>query len=122
MAARTLDGPAVAAAIRAAVMPEVARFTGAARRPPGLGIILVGDDPGSEIYVRNKIRAGGESGLQVDLFRLAATASVDDLLHLVARLNASDAHDGILVRRRFPPRWGAAPRSASSTPSIRRRT
>jgi hypothetical protein len=56
MAARILDGPSVAAALNAAVMPDVQRFTAAAGRPPGLGIVLVGDDPASEIYVRGKIR------------------------------------------------------------------
>ena len=62
MAARILDGPSVAAALNAAVLPEVQRFTAAAGRPPGLGIVLVGDDPASEIYVRSKVKAGGESG------------------------------------------------------------
>ena len=56
--ARLLDGQAVAAAIRAAVLPDVEAFTAAAGRPPGLGIVLVGDNPASEIYVRNKVRAG----------------------------------------------------------------
>ena len=55
-----------------------------AGRPPGLGIVLVGDDPASEIYVRNKVKAGTDSGLRVDLQRLPATATLDDLLALVA--------------------------------------
>ncbi len=59
MAARLLDGAAVAQAIRAEVGPAVAAFTARAGRPPGLGIVLVGDDPASEIYVRNKLKSAG---------------------------------------------------------------
>jgi methylenetetrahydrofolate dehydrogenase (NADP+)/methenyltetrahydrofolate cyclohydrolase len=96
----------VASAIREAVSPDVRAFTAAAGRPPGLGIVLVGDDPSSEIYVRNKVKAGGESGLWVDLQRLPATASLDELLALVARLNASVRHDGILVQSPLPAAMG----------------
>ena len=102
MSARLLDGQAVAAAIRASVRPDVEHFTTHAGRPPALGIVLVGDDPASEIYVRNKVKAGTESGLVVDLQRLPATASVDDVVALVQRLNASDVHDGILVQAPLP--------------------
>jgi methylenetetrahydrofolate dehydrogenase (NADP+)/methenyltetrahydrofolate cyclohydrolase len=106
MSARLLDGHAVAAAIRESVRPDVAAFTSAAGRPPGLGIVLVGDDPASEIYVRNKVRAGSESGLWIDLQRLPASASIEDVLALVRRLNASAAHDGILVQAPLPAAMG----------------
>jgi methylenetetrahydrofolate dehydrogenase (NADP+)/methenyltetrahydrofolate cyclohydrolase len=106
MSARLLDGRAVAAAIRESVQPDIQAFTAAAGRPPGLGIVLVGDDPGSEIYVRNKIRAGSESGLWVDLQRLPANAPLGDLLALVDRLNASEKHDGILVQSPLPAAMG----------------
>ena len=108
--ARLLDGQAVAAAIRASVLPDVEAFAAAAGRPPRLGIVLVGDDPASEIYVRNKVRAGAESGLDVDLQRLPGDARLEDLLALVARLNDSDTHDGILVQAPLP---GAMGRHAS---------
>jgi methylenetetrahydrofolate dehydrogenase (NADP+)/methenyltetrahydrofolate cyclohydrolase len=104
--ARILDGTAIAAAIRAEAAPAVAAFTAAHGRPPGLGIVLVGNDPASEVYVRNKVKAGGDAGLRVDLERLPATASLDDLLALVARLNASGAHDGILVQSPLPAAMG----------------
>jgi methylenetetrahydrofolate dehydrogenase (NADP+) / methenyltetrahydrofolate cyclohydrolase len=104
--ARRLDGAVVAAAIREAVQPEVQAFTARSGRPPGLGIVLVGDDPASEIYVRNKVKAGSESGLRVDLFRLPATASLTELLALVERLNASADHDGILVQAPLPATMG----------------
>jgi len=106
MTARLLDGRAIAAAIRESVLPDVHAFTARAGRPPGLGIVLVGEDPSSEIYVRNKVRAGTESGLWVDLQRLPADASLDALLALVSRLNASDAHDGILVQSPLPSAMG----------------
>jgi methylenetetrahydrofolate dehydrogenase (NADP+)/methenyltetrahydrofolate cyclohydrolase len=106
MSARILDGRAIAAEIRESVLPDVHAFTTRAGRPPGLGIVLVGEDPSSEIYVRNKVRAGTESGLWVDLQRLAATASLDDLLGVVERLNLSPAHDGILVQSPLPAAMG----------------
>jgi methylenetetrahydrofolate dehydrogenase (NADP+)/methenyltetrahydrofolate cyclohydrolase len=106
VSARLLDGRAVAAAIRESVLPEVHSFTARSGRPPGLGIVLVGEDPASEIYVRNKVRAGTESGLWVDLQRLPAHASLDALLDLVMRLNESDVHDGILVQAPLPAAMG----------------
>ena len=106
MSARLLDGTAIGAAIRSAAVPRVQAFTARAGRPPGLGIVLVGDNPASEVYVRNKVKAGGEAGLWVDLQRLPATASLDDLLALVRRLNGSAAHDGILVQSPLPDAMG----------------
>ena len=106
MGARLLDGPTVAAAIREAIQPEVEAFTAAAGRPPGLGIVLVGDNPASEIYVGSKVKSGAEGGLRVDLERLPASATLEELLALVRRLNASAAHDGILVQAPLPAAMG----------------
>jgi methylenetetrahydrofolate dehydrogenase (NADP+) / methenyltetrahydrofolate cyclohydrolase len=106
MSARILDGQAVAAAIRESVLPDLQSFTSRTGRPAGLGIVLVGDDPGSEIYVRNKVRAGTESGLRVDLQRLPAAAALDEVLALVARLNESPTQDGILVQSPLPSAMG----------------
>jgi methylenetetrahydrofolate dehydrogenase (NADP+) / methenyltetrahydrofolate cyclohydrolase len=104
--ARRLDGVAVADQIRDELAPAVAAFTRAAGRPPGLGIVLVGDDPASAIYVRSKLKAAGEAGLRADLERLPATATLDSLLAVVERLNRSAAHDGILVQSPLPPAMG----------------
>ena len=104
--ARLLDGNRIAAEIREAVAPGVAAFTARRGRAPALGIVLVGEDPGSEIYVRNKVKAGGESGLRVDLRRLAAAATFDEVLGLVRELNESDEHDGILVQSPLPAAMG----------------
>ena len=106
MAARVLDGAAVAGQIRAEMEPAVATFTARAGRPPGLGIVLVGHDPASEIYVRTKLKSAGEAGLRADLERLPATAALEDLLAVVDRLNRSDAHDGILVQSPLPSSMG----------------
>ena len=106
MAARLLDGKAIAEQIRAEVRPGVDAFTALAGRPPGLGIVLVGDDPASAIYVRNKVKSAGENGLRADLERLPASASLSDLLRVVDRLNRSDAHDGILVQSPLPDSMG----------------
>ena len=107
MAARLLDGAAVAQAIRAEVGPAVAAFTARAGRPPGLGIVLVGEDPASEIYVRNKLKSAGDAGLRADLMRLPAGASLEDLLAAVEQLNHSEVHDGILVQSPLPAAMGA---------------
>jgi methylenetetrahydrofolate dehydrogenase (NADP+)/methenyltetrahydrofolate cyclohydrolase len=107
MAARLLDGVAVATAIRAEVAPAVAAFTAKMGRPPGLGIVLVGNDPASEVYVGSKLKSAGEAGLRADLQRLPAHASLADLMAVVDGLNRSDAHDGILVQSPLPDGMGA---------------
>jgi methylenetetrahydrofolate dehydrogenase (NADP+) / methenyltetrahydrofolate cyclohydrolase len=107
MAARVLDGTAVANQIRAEAAPDVAAFTARAGRPPGLAIVLVGDDPASEVYVRGKLKSAGEAGLRADLERLPSTTSLGELLGLVERLNRSEMHDGILVQSPLPAAMGA---------------
>jgi methylenetetrahydrofolate dehydrogenase (NADP+)/methenyltetrahydrofolate cyclohydrolase len=103
---RVLDGVVVGKAIRDDLAPRVRRLHDAVGRAPALGIVLVGDDPASEVYVRNKVRTGTESGLTVDLIRLPASASLDHVLGEVRRLNASAAHDGILVQSPLPAGLG----------------
>ena len=107
MPARLLDGVATADRIRAEIVPRIAAFAARAHRPPGLGIVLVGENPASEIYVRGKVKSAGDLGIRVDLERLSASASIEDLLGLVGRLNRSDAHDGILVQSPLPSAMGA---------------
>jgi methylenetetrahydrofolate dehydrogenase (NADP+)/methenyltetrahydrofolate cyclohydrolase len=102
-----LDGVAAADAIRAELVPRARAFAEAAGRRPGLGIILVGENPSSEIYVRGKLKSADAAGLRADLARLPATASLADLLALVDRLNRSDEHDGILVQSPLPAAMGA---------------
>jgi methylenetetrahydrofolate dehydrogenase (NADP+) / methenyltetrahydrofolate cyclohydrolase len=106
MTARKLDGIAVAHAIRAEVRPEVEDFVRRTGRPPGLALVLVGNDPASELYVGSKLKSAGETGLRADIERLPATASLDQLLHLIDGLNQSDVHDGILVQSPLPAAMG----------------
>jgi methylenetetrahydrofolate dehydrogenase (NADP+) / methenyltetrahydrofolate cyclohydrolase len=104
--ARTLDGAALAAALRDELRPAVAAYAATAGRPPGLALVLVGDDPASAIYVRSKEKSAAESGIAVQVHRLPASTPLDDLLSLVARLNQDDAVDGILVQDPLPPGMG----------------
>jgi methylenetetrahydrofolate dehydrogenase (NADP+)/methenyltetrahydrofolate cyclohydrolase len=106
MPARLLDGAALAATIRAELAPAVHAFTERAGRPPGLGLVLVGDNPASHLYVTSKLKSAGQTGLRADIERLPASASLDELLQVVDRLNRSDVHDGILVQSPLPEAMG----------------
>jgi methylenetetrahydrofolate dehydrogenase (NADP+)/methenyltetrahydrofolate cyclohydrolase len=107
MAARRLDGVATAARIREDLAPRIAAFQQRCGRPPGLGVVLAGNNPASEVYVRNKIRTVNEAGCRGELFRLGAAASIDDGLALVRRLNDDESIDGILVQSPLPEGMGA---------------
>ena len=99
MTARLIDGKAVAAALRAALATRVAALP----FRPGLAVILVGDNPASTVYVRNKDRAAAAAGLSAHTIRLPATTPEAVLLAEIARLNADPAIDGILVQLPLPP-------------------
>ncbi len=88
MPARIIDGKAIAADLRARVAAEVARAK-ADGLVPGLAVVLVGNDPASEVYVRNKGRQTEAAGMVSFEHRLPADVAQDDLLDLVASLNAS---------------------------------
>ena len=66
MTARVLDGQALSATMREEIKPEVQAFVKAHGRPPGLGIVLVGEDPASHVYVRNKLKAAEDVGFYAD--------------------------------------------------------
>jgi len=106
MAATIIDGKAIAAAIRSELAERINSVTAALGRPPGLVIVLVGDDPASEVYVRNKLRTGEEAGMRVHLETLPASASLSEVLALVRRYNADESCDGILVQSPLPPALG----------------
>jgi methylenetetrahydrofolate dehydrogenase (NADP+)/methenyltetrahydrofolate cyclohydrolase len=100
MTAQILDGKGLAATVRARVAAEVRqRFSG---RPPSLHVVLVGDDPASAVYVRNKERAAQEAGIAGAIHRLPAAAPEAEILELVERLAADDTIDGILVQLPLP--------------------
>lgn len=106
MSARLLDGQRLAQLMQEELKPEVSAFSSRHGRPPGLAIVLVGENPASEVYVRNKLKSGAEVGFRTDLERLPASASLADVLSLVERLNASPVHDAILVQSPLPAALG----------------
>jgi len=106
MSANRLDGKVVGEAIRESLRARVAAFTAAAGRPPGLGILLAGNDGGSEIYVRNKGKACEDLGIRADLQRLTEQSGLDEVMRVVDRFNTSEAHDGILVQSPLPAGMG----------------
>ncbi|MEW5854019.1 MAG: bifunctional 5,10-methylenetetrahydrofolate dehydrogenase/5,10-methenyltetrahydrofolate cyclohydrolase [Myxococcota bacterium] len=106
MAAMVLDGKAVAAKVRAEVKARVDAMR-ARGVVPGLGVILVGDDPASHIYVRNKGKAAGEVGIDAREARLPATATTADVVAAVRAYANDDTIDGILVQMPLPPQVDA---------------
>lgn len=101
MSAKVLDGKWVRDQILADLKPRVAKLA-AVRRPPGLAAVLVGNDPASEIYVRNKIKACGDLGIYSEKITPPATISTDELLGIVEGLNQREEIDGILVQVPLP--------------------
>jgi len=102
MTASIIDGKAFAAKLRERVAAAVPAFSAAAGRAPGLAVVLVGEDPASQVYVRAKGKATREAGMESFEHRLSASTSQPELLALVARLNADEAVDGILVQLPLP--------------------
>jgi methylenetetrahydrofolate dehydrogenase (NADP+)/methenyltetrahydrofolate cyclohydrolase len=102
MGARILDGKAIAAEIRDRVRARVESIRGAGGPPPGLAVVLVGESPASQVYVRNKRKACAEVGFHSELHALPADATQEGLLALIDRLNADPAIDGILVQLPLP--------------------
>src|SRR5579884_1366294 len=98
MSATVIDGRAIAQSVRDAVREDVARM----EETPGLATILVGDDPASHVYVRNKIRACEEVGIASFHHPLPADAPREDVVELIERLNADPAVNGILLQRPVP--------------------
>jgi len=102
LAAVILDGKALAERVRQRLTGEVAEFRAATGVVPGLSVVLVGEDPASKVYVRNKQKAASAAGMRDDLIRLPAETSQDDLLATIDRLNADPAVHGILVQLPLP--------------------
>jgi methylenetetrahydrofolate dehydrogenase (NADP+)/methenyltetrahydrofolate cyclohydrolase len=108
MAATIIDGKAVAQRVRAEVAADAVRLR-AAGVEPGLAVVLVGEDPASQIYVRGKTAAAAEAGIRTFDHRLPATTPQAELMALVASLNADPAVDGILVQLPLPRGLDARP-------------
>ena len=102
MSAILLDGQAMAKAIQAEICDDVSEFIQNNATAPCLAAVLVGDNPASEVYIRNKRKACERVGIESQLHRLPADASADDLLKLIARLNKDNEVHGILVQLPLP--------------------
>jgi methylenetetrahydrofolate dehydrogenase (NADP+)/methenyltetrahydrofolate cyclohydrolase len=102
MTAEIIDGKAFALGLRERIASLSADFAARAGRQPGLAVVLVGDDPASQVYVRAKGKATLAAGMLSFEHRLPADASQDEVRALVHRLNADDAVDGILVQLPLP--------------------
>jgi methylenetetrahydrofolate dehydrogenase (NADP+)/methenyltetrahydrofolate cyclohydrolase len=102
MTASRIDGKAAAAKVRERVREVAAHFRSHTGRSPGLATVLVGEDPASAVYVRSKVKATAEAGMEGFAHHLPDTVSQDELLNLVAALNGDEAVDGILVQLPLP--------------------
>ena len=102
MTAQILDGKTIAAECRTAVAARVAALVSGGARPPGLAVVLVGEHPASEVYVRNKRKACAEVGFHSEQHTLPADTNQAELEALIDRLNADPQIDGILVQLPLP--------------------
>ncbi len=102
MSARLIDGKAVAETLRAAIATEVADLS-ARGVTPGLAVVLVGEDPASQVYVRSKAKQSVACGMASFEHRLSHDTTQAELLSLIAELNADERVDGILVQLPLPP-------------------
>ena len=102
MSAEIIDGKTFAERLRGRVGAAVPSFAKMAGRKPGLAVVLVGEDPASQVYVRSKGKATIEAGMESFQHRLPATTTQDALIALVRQLNEDDAVDGILVQLPLP--------------------
>ena len=103
-----IDGKQTARDIRAELKAQVEAAVSAGRRAPGLAVILVGEDPASQVYVRNKERACAEAGILSFPYRLPADTTQEALLALIAELNGRDDVDGILLQLPLPKHLSAS--------------
>ncbi len=108
MTAKIIDGVAVAAKIRAESQERVQRIVAQSGTPPGLAVIVVGSDPASKVYVRNKIRACADVGIRSSLFSFPPEVSPQVVIDKIEDLNQDPAVHGILVQLPLPPSFDIA--------------
>ena len=102
MSAQIIDGKSLAASIREHIRERIVQRVSNGLRPPGLGVILVGDDPASRVYVRKKIESCKEAGVVSRAHELASSTTQAELLNLITEFNDDPAIDGILVQLPLP--------------------
>jgi methylenetetrahydrofolate dehydrogenase (NADP+) / methenyltetrahydrofolate cyclohydrolase len=101
--AKLIDGKAIAEALRREIADGAAHFASKTGRPAGLAVVLVGEDPASQVYVKSKGRQTIEAGMRSIEHRLSAETTQSELMALIDRLNRDEAVDGILVQLPLPP-------------------
>jgi methylenetetrahydrofolate dehydrogenase (NADP+)/methenyltetrahydrofolate cyclohydrolase len=99
---QSLDGNAISSAIKAEVAADIQKLHAQGVRP-GLTVVMVGNHPASEVYVRNKVKTSAELGMNSELITPPASVTTEELLALVAQLNAREDVDGILIQTPLPP-------------------
>jgi methylenetetrahydrofolate dehydrogenase (NADP+) / methenyltetrahydrofolate cyclohydrolase len=99
---QSLDGNAIASAIKTEVAADIKALHAQGIRP-GLTVVMVGNHPASEVYVRNKVKTSAELGMNSELITPPATVSTEEMLALIAQLNAREDVDGILIQTPLPP-------------------
>ncbi len=109
MSAKLIDGKLISAAVRKQVTEDTSAFTAETGVTPHLAAVLVGDDPASQVYVRNKERACRKCGLKSTLYRLSDKTTQQQLMDLVAELNADESVHGILVQLPLPDHLDSTP-------------
>lgn len=102
MTAKVIEGKAIAAQVREEVKQEVAELTSKYGKQPGLEVILVGENPASAIYVRNKGRASEKVGIRSQTHHLPSTVTTEEVLDLIDRLNADETVHGLFVQLPVP--------------------
>jgi len=102
MMGKLIDGKRVAKQAREAIAAKVAQRVSEGKRVPGLAVIIVGEDPASQVYVRNKERASKAAGFKSEVIRMDASVAQAELLAEIDRLNADPSIDGILVQLPLP--------------------
>jgi methylenetetrahydrofolate dehydrogenase (NADP+) / methenyltetrahydrofolate cyclohydrolase len=103
MTAKIIDGTAIARSVRGEIRERARALTAEHGIQPGLAVVMVGENPASKIYVRNKVRACADVGISSEVYTFPATASESEILDCVRRLNAADNVHGILVQLPLPP-------------------
>ena len=106
--ARILDGNQIRDQIKAECRPRIERLVQTIGRPPGLAVVLVGDNPASQVYVQNKTRTSDDLGIDNETHTPPATSTTEELLHLIKTLNHRPEIDGILVQLPLPPQVDTA--------------
>lgn len=97
-----IDGKATSLAVREEIKKEVADFSAKYNKTPGLAVVIVGENPASQVYVRNKHKACGEVGMYSEVHELPEKTSQEELLSLIDKLNGDDKINGILVQLPLP--------------------